>query len=170
MQAAASRAPAPRPPPPWTLPQPAPPPDKYPPAPPPPTAVLGASLDRKPGEVLGVAGESMLLLRSTGRGSAPIFSFNPDPLAGEGHAATRVVVGAKTACVLLPFVSTAAERTGERLNCVLEPLDELDAFAVTEFDNPDAVLELPVGVPTHRTLLARSQRLLPHLLPPTTAL
>ena len=94
------------------------PPGYYAPAPPPPFATLGVSLDQKAGEVLGMAGESMLLLRSTSRGSEALFDFNPDPAAGSGHAATSVVVGEQTACILLPFVSTAAERTGQRLNCV----------------------------------------------------
>ena len=94
------------------------PPGYYAPAPPPPFATLGVSLDQKAGEVLGMAGESMLLLRSTSRGSEALFDFNPDPVAGSGHAVTSVVVGEQMACILLPFVSTAAERTGQRLNCV----------------------------------------------------
>ena len=95
--------------------------------------------------MLGIAGDNMLLLRSTIRGSEPLFDFNPDPGASSGHAASSVLVGEKTACVLLPFVSTAAERSGERLNCVLDALDDADLAQVHVPDDPGAVRSLQVG-------------------------
>jgi hypothetical protein len=100
--------------------------------------------DHKPGEVLGIGGESSLLLRVLSRGSKGLFQFDPDPSASSGHAVTTVAIGQSTACVLLPFVSTPEERTGERLNCVIDPLNALDIDHYGLSYEP--VVDLPIVV------------------------
>ena len=55
--------------------------------------------------------------------------------------------------MLLPFVSTASERTGERLNCVLNRLADEDIRTINTASHTAAGAlisrELPVELPVH---------------------